>query len=238
MTKSSIKRNLSSTISFVLRQEILEKVIPDGYHLNEVKIAERFGVSRGPVREAIQDLAKEGFVRTLPNGRAIANSFSPSDMDYYYSIRLFIETECIKKILSEPDSDDYKEWIASLEELLKQSRKYISNNDHDRFTQLDSEFHRSFLTRADVKVYLLMWQILDSINMSIMETNRKHLLDNSAHDLSVTYAFHDSILQGLKQRDLNYALSSLHIHLKKGTETYKEIIENISHPFDGSDIDI
>ncbi len=228
MPKSTVKRNLSHTISGVLRQEILENQIPKGEHMNEALLADRFGVSRGPVREAIQELTREGFVITQNNGRAIADGFSKNDMDYYYRIRLMLESKSIELILDGADSPDYGEWISGLEEILNQSRIYLLNDDHDRFTQLDSEFHYALIERANIKIYMLIWNMLDNLNKSIMEVNRKNILNMKLHDPNVTYAFHDSILHGLRSRDYDFTLSSLTVHLKKGYETYSEIIEKLN----------
>ncbi len=231
MGKPSIKEPLSEKIANILRQEILRIKITPNTHLNENTLSERFGVSRGPIREAFRMLNTEGFVDTLANGRTVALGFSPSDMEYYYKIRYFIESESIKKILDEPDSGDYMEWLSELEDMLKQSNVYLKQNDLTRFTDLDSDFHRSFIIRANVKVYLMTWNLLANTNKSIMEVNRTYLLNTNPsnhkdlHDINVTFAFHGSILNSLKQRDLNKTLLNLQTHLMNGTLVYAEILD-------------
>ena len=74
-----------------------------------------------------------------------------------------------------------------------------------------------------------MWEMLNNITLSIMDINRKHILDKQLHNLSLTYAFHDSILHGLRNRDLNSTLENLQTHLKKGVTVYTEIIDNVNN---------
>ena len=144
-------------------------------------------------------------------------------------MRTYIETESIKKILNESETPDYADWIKHLEDILAQSKIYLDRNDENRFVQLDSEFHLAILTRANIKIHLIMWEMLNNITLSIMDINRKHILDKQLHNLNLTYAFHDSILHGLRNRDLNYTLENLQTHLKKGVTVYTEIIDNVNN---------
>ncbi|MGI6161591.1 MAG: GntR family transcriptional regulator [Christensenellales bacterium] len=228
MPKFSIKTNLSDKIANILRQEILENKIRQGVHFNENELAERFGVSRGPVREALRTLETEGLVKIPSNGRAICQGFSLHDLSDYYGIRYFIESESIKRIFEEPDSPSYRKWISDLEELLKQARVCLGEDSQERFMQLDSQFHESFLTRANVKVYLFVWQILDNTNRCIMKVNRKHIVNKKLDDPGSTCAFHEEILLGLKNRDLDYTLASLQEHIERGAAAYAELIDTIN----------
>jgi len=149
----NLKTKLSQKISDILRQEILQNKITEGDHFNEAVLAERFGVSRGPIREALRILETEGLVVTPPNGRTLAHQFTPDDIDSYYNLRYFIESESIKKILAAPADDSYWQWIDEMEQRLLKSREYLDSNDEGSFTQMDSEFHLSILTKANIKVY-------------------------------------------------------------------------------------
>lgn len=65
-----VERRRGSGVKLVydlLRDEILDLVLPPGSPIDEVQLAERFGMSRTPIREALVRLAGEGLVETLPN---------------------------------------------------------------------------------------------------------------------------------------------------------------------------
>ena len=58
----------------ILRDEILDLVLPPGSAVDEVQLAERFGMSRTPIREALVRLAGEGLVETLPNRSSMVSN--------------------------------------------------------------------------------------------------------------------------------------------------------------------
>lgn len=68
----------------VLRDEILELVLPPGSPIDEVALAERFGMSRTPIREALVRLAGEGLVETLPNRSAIVANIDFLNLHHFF----------------------------------------------------------------------------------------------------------------------------------------------------------
>lgn len=68
----------------VLRDEILDLALPPGGAIDEVRLAERFGMSRTPIREALVRLAGEGLVETLPNRSAIVSPLDVLTMPAYF----------------------------------------------------------------------------------------------------------------------------------------------------------
>ncbi|MEA5004240.1 MAG: GntR family transcriptional regulator [Christensenella sp.] len=225
---NNLKTNLAQRISDILRQEILGNEINEGDRFNETELATRFGVSRGPIREALRLLEMEGLVMTPSNGRSIATGFTPSDIDGYYDLRYFIESESIKKILSKPADDEYWAWIKEMERLLDQSRVHLELNNEGVFTDLDGEFHRAIIMQANFKVYIHVWKITNNLSRSIMEMNRTYIMQQQLHNLRKTFTFHDNILMGLKNRDLDFTLTNLRAHVEKGVETYLTIIKHLS----------
>ena len=67
-----------------LRDEILELVLPPGTPIDEVALAERFGMSRTPIREALLRLAGEGLVETLPNRSAIVANIDFLNLHHFF----------------------------------------------------------------------------------------------------------------------------------------------------------
>ncbi len=226
---TNLKTNLAQRISDILRQEILGNEIHEGDHFNETALATRFGVSRGPIREALRLLEMEGLVMTPSNGRSVATGFTPDDIGGYYDLRYFIESESIKRILSKPADDDYWEWIRKMESILDQSRIQLELNNEGVFTELDGDFHRAIIMQANFKVYIHVWKITNNLSRSIMEMNRTYIMQQQLHNLRKTFTFHDNILLGLKNRDLEFTLSNLRAHVEKGVETYLTIIEHLSN---------
>lgn len=68
----------------MLRDEILDLKLPPGLPIDEVQLAERFGMSRTPIREALVRLAGEGLVKTLPNRSAIVSNIDVLNLHTFY----------------------------------------------------------------------------------------------------------------------------------------------------------
>ncbi len=226
---TQLKTVLSSKIANILRQEIYENTIKSGEHLNEAVIAARLGTSRGPLRDAIHILENEGLVKTPPNGRSVVVGFSAKQITEYYELRYYLESETIRKILSEPEDKSYHDWLNDLEQLLNESKEYLKYDDKDLFTTADYHFHLSINTRANNTICIQVWKMLANISMTIMEMNKRYLADKYIHDLNATFEYHDKILLSLKNRDLDMALKNLRIHLQKGKETFLKIIESVTN---------
>ena len=222
-----LKESLSSKIANILRHEIYENKIKAGDHLNEVAIAAKFGISRGPLRDAILILENEGLVTTPSNGRTVVIGFSQKEINEYYGLRFFLESEAIKKILAQPEDKLYREWISYLEKILEQTKKYLKENDEESFRDADYRFHLEIHKRADDTISMQVWKMLANISKTIMEMkSKKYLADDYSSELISTYSYHDKIFLSLKNRDLDMAIENLKMHLQKGKETFLKIINS------------
>ena len=226
---TQLKTALSFKIANILRQEIYENTIKVGAHLNEAAIAARFGISRGPLRDAIHILENEGLVKTPPNGRTVIMGFSTKEITEYYELRYYLESEAIRKILSEPEDKSYHDWLNDLEQLLSESNEYLKYDDKDLFTTADYHFHLSIHNRANNTICIQVWKMLANISITIMEMNKRYLADKYMHDLNAIFEYHDKILLSLKNRDLEMALKNLQVHMQKGKEAFLKIIENVAN---------
>ena len=82
---------LSQKVSRILKERIIKGDLKPGEKLSENKIAEQLGVSRTPVREALQKLAAEGFVKVNPNLGMMVVGFSLEDIQEALQIRRALE---------------------------------------------------------------------------------------------------------------------------------------------------
>jgi len=225
-----LKESLSSKTANILRHEIYENKIKAGQHLNEVAISARFGISRGPLRDAILILENEGLVKTPSNGRTIVIGFSSKEITEYYELRFYLESEAIKKIILQPDDKSYREWINDLKNILEQTKKYLKENDEESFRDSDYCFHLEIHKRADNAISLQVWKMLANISKTIMEMkSRKYLAKDYSSELISTYSYHDKIFLSLKNRNIEMAIENLKTHLEKGKETFLKIINSYAN---------
>ncbi len=83
---------LRSVVQDELRRMILSGELPPGSRLVEDRLAERLGVSRNPVREAIRVLSAEGFVEVLPRRGAVVASMGQAEVAELFDARMALET--------------------------------------------------------------------------------------------------------------------------------------------------
>ena len=128
---------LSQKVYRALKTEIIKGSLKPGTKLSEGKIAEQMGVSRTPVREALKELAAEGFVKMNPNQAVVVSNASVEDVQEVLQIRGVLEglaARLATKMISEEE-------IKELEKYQKQMEYYTKKDDVLEFSEMDAEFH-------------------------------------------------------------------------------------------------
>src|SRR5512132_4425425 len=99
-------KQLWEAVSEQLRDEILDGRLPAGARLLETELAERFGVSRGPVRDALNELARQGLAQDLPRHGTFVSSLSEHDLEEVYVLRRAIEEAAVRLAISRGSDAD------------------------------------------------------------------------------------------------------------------------------------
>jgi DNA-binding GntR family transcriptional regulator len=128
-----------------IRASIIEGELPPGTQLSEVDLAARYGVSRGPVREALQRLIQEGLLYSEPHHGVSVPVMSPADFEDIYMVRLALETAALRKVMFGPEA---VQTLRSLERVVRQMRSAEAAGDWQAVAELDMEFHTVFVTAA------------------------------------------------------------------------------------------
>jgi len=124
-----------------LRQEILSGALPPGTVLLQSQIAQRFDVSRIPVRDALAVLAVERLVVTTPNNGTRVVQLSVDELIEVYDLRITLETLCIEQAVGQASP-------AQMEEITYHLK--LSNIEANRagWAQSDWEFHKALYAPA------------------------------------------------------------------------------------------
>ncbi len=131
----------ASRIAAVLRTEILHGQVAPGSRLSQLSIAERFGVSRIPVRDAIQLLAGEGLLHPTSKATAIVTGMSVPELQELYELREAIEPLATQIAVPNVGRAD----ILSMR---KQMQLMESSNEAPIWLAANAEFHASVYKRA------------------------------------------------------------------------------------------
>ncbi|MFI6010850.1 GntR family transcriptional regulator [Streptomyces sp. NPDC051243] len=127
-----------------LLELITTRALQPGQHLVESELAGHLGVSRQPVREALQRLNTEGWVDLRPAQGAFVHEPTEEEADQLLSVRMLLEAEAARLAAANADS----EGIAALDELVAQGLKAVASDDVDAAVALNAAFHAKIMELA------------------------------------------------------------------------------------------
>ncbi|MGD7733321.1 GntR family transcriptional regulator [Propionibacteriaceae bacterium G57] len=127
-----------------LRQAILEGRLEPGERLNEVLIAEELGISRGPLREAIQRLASEGLLHQVRNKGAFVPLVDHAELGELYEARIALERRAVKLVARDLAAEHKSE----LSKMLDETTAALESGDSAAYPP-DLDFHRALFAMAD-----------------------------------------------------------------------------------------
>lgn len=173
-----------------LRKEILDGTLSHGMLLAESAVAQRLGVSRVPVREALFALEREGLVEFSATGRAFVKELTPKDFEELYVLRLTLEP-----LAARLASPRLKVSASKLERNVAATRAAKSVRE---VTHLDLEFHQMILEASGNARLLKLWRSLrGELELWLGRLHRCHQLQTQ-ETLKETANAHEAILECFK----------------------------------------
>lgn len=186
----------------LLRAEIVANRLPPGERLTEEAIAERFGVSRTPVREALRVLEREALLEYRPHAGYAVAAVSLDDMDDLYTIRVSIEEQVAARLTLIPALDA----LAPLEAFW--SGPTATRGPDMALVFADERFHEGLAAASGSVVFAGM---LRNINHRLHVLRIRDFLDGER--VQRTFDQHASILRAVRARDARLARALLRAHI-------------------------
>jgi DNA-binding GntR family transcriptional regulator len=154
MSVSQLVRGLREQIADRLRDEILTGQFVGGEAVREADICNRFNVSRGPVREALQQLVHEGCLVGKPNcGVRVAPPLTEDVRQLLVDLRRMIENLALRKVFPHLTDEDFTAWHKILERI----KAACEARDKSAMVREDLAWHRFLVERADPGDLLPVW---------------------------------------------------------------------------------
>jgi DNA-binding GntR family transcriptional regulator len=213
MTKDPNARPLGRR---VFREEIREQLIEDilngrlapGSRIVETRIAQQFGVSQGPVREALRDLELFGFVVSLPFRGAQVREVSTQDLLEIYPIRAGLEGVAAAAAATRIDEAT----LTQLAELIDVMRDAANNDDHRTVVDTDRTFHHTIVKASGNRMLEHVWLTLQ---LSITTCVTHSVTHRSLHVIAER---HVALLDALRTRDPERAEAAMRRHIEEAGE--------------------
>jgi GntR family transcriptional regulator, rspAB operon transcriptional repressor len=184
-----------------LFNRIVRGSYPAGAWLREDSIAEEFGVSRTPVRDALRQLAQDGLVEMIPKRGSRSVGFTVDDLEESFGIRRNLELLALERAIPRLRLDRLMEIRGKIEAVAE-------SEDPILHAELDSEFHTTIMNAADGKRLPMMLGSLYRIMASFRELG---FADAEVRDSA--RAEHLAIIDKLIARDAAAAAELLREHI-------------------------
>jgi len=197
-----------ATVGFIverLRDDILAGSLSPGSRLVECDLTARFGVSRGPVREALRRLASDGLIEHRPNRGALVRRLSARDIREFFQIRVELESLAARLAAESDDADARGRFAAAIRPILadepRRLPEYLCEN---------AAFHEALMALAGndqlrdlamrLHLPLIMAQVADILTPDV---------------LKASVGEHRSIAEAILERDAPAAAKLMRAHLER-----------------------
>ena len=194
-------RNLTALAYESIKRYILEGELDENSRLTEDFLAGQLGISKSPVREALNTLQSEGLIRIEPRRGAYLRHFSIKEVGDLYDLREALEAHAVLTAVVTP------KLIASLEASITHTRKWLKAGDKLRHIEEDTAYHRAI---AEASGNTELCRVLANIQQQIW------LFRCKTYRLSSTTAptAHRAILDALRTNDKKTAEAAMREHIR------------------------
>ncbi|MBV7274692.1 GntR family transcriptional regulator [Clostridiaceae bacterium UIB06] len=201
------RKTTPTIVADILRTAILKGELKGGQQLIQADIAEQFGMSRIPVREALKQLEMEGLVKQYPNKGAVISELSADEVQEIYEIRSLLETGAIKLSIENLSEED----LEQAENLLKEIDRA---EDVNKWIELNWEFHSCLYAPANRPRLL---SIVNNLHINVGRYIRIYLGMMNFEEKSQEE--HYKILNACKEGNAQEAANLIEEHLKNVSMT-------------------
>lgn len=219
----------SATVYRDLREEILSLRRKPGEAIAEKQIAETYGISRTPVREAVLKLADEGLIEVFPQSGTFVSRIPLNALPEAIAIRRALEEATVRYAAERATRSQ----IARLRACLELQREMEAKGDPDGFHQADEEFHALL---AETSGYPGFWTVTQQVKMQVDRYRRLTLPVRGR--MSLVIQEHEAIVDAIADRAPDRAVQALNTHLDDLQVTIAEALKAnplyFSTPEDGA----
>ena len=186
-----------------------------GERLNEGELAKRLGVSRTPLREALNRLNTEGFLRSSPGKGFFCRELNAHEIFDLYELRKSIEVAAVRLAVKRAKDED----IAALLAFLDATGPDPGERSSVELVRLDETFHERLMTMSGNTEML---RVLRNVNARIRFVR---WIDMDRINRTSTQAEHRAVLQALQARDERACVSVLERHIDRRLDTITSAIK-------------
>lgn len=192
-----------------LRQRIFSRELAPGSWVDELKIAQEYGISRTPLREALKVLAAEGLVTMKVRRGAYVTEVSERDLAEVYHLLGLLEADAAAVVASQASAEQLQELQALHDQL--EAAAATTPPERETFFRVNEAFHLRLLELADNR-----WrnQLVADLR-KVMKLNRHHSLFKTGR-IAESLIEHRAVLAALQAHDTQAARARMAAHFQAG----------------------
>ena len=195
-----------SVIEETLRAAILDGRIPCGTALRQQDLADLFGVSRMPVREALRQLEAQALLNVIAHKGAVVAPLVQGDAVETYALRILLESEALRLSIPLLTHEDFEQAARYIDEL-------ETEHDYTEIGRLNRLFHMAMYSKAPNR------RLLKLVEDGLNEEERFLRFNLEAMGLGkLSQEDHRALLRAVEDRDVERAVKLLEQHLNRGVE--------------------
>ena len=195
---------LRDVVFNTLRQAILKGELEPGERLMEIQLAERLGVSRTPIREAIRELELEGLVLMIPRKGAEVAEISEKSLREVLEVRRSLEELAIELACQRITPEE----LTALEEAENRFARAVEDGEVMAIAESDENYHE-LIYQATANDRLV--QILNNLREQMYRYRLEYIKDEDRRQILVVE--HEHILRAVRRRDIADAKSAVREHI-------------------------
>lgn len=197
-------------IADLLRERILDGVLAAGEQINEVHLAARLKMSRGPVREAVQRLVQEGLLTSVRNRGTSVVQLGIDDIADIYRARLAVEREAARVVFT----GDCGRLATALDDVLETMRTALGDHVWGDVSRADLMFHQTIVDAADSRRLSKMFTTLVAESLLCI-----HKFEHIYDPPDVIVDHHQRLADLVRAGNLDDYLHEIDWHLQNSVKT-------------------
>ncbi len=206
---------LRDVVFNTLRQAILKGELKPGERLMEMHLANKLGVSRTPIREAIRMLEQEGLAVTIPRKGAQVAKMTEKDLQDVLEVRDALDELAVTCAFERMTSEQF----VQLKEAMNAFEVAIATDDVRQIVEADEAFHDViYAAAANPKLE----NIINSAREQMYRYRYEYVKDASVYQQLVDE--HKAIISGFEKKDLQYIKDIMHTHLNNQINAVRMVI--------------
>jgi DNA-binding GntR family transcriptional regulator len=219
VTRLDRSRHAAPQVFERLREMILSLELTPGTVLSRTELANRYGLSQTPVRDALMKLGEEGLVDIYPQHATVVSQINVTSALQAHFLRRSIELEVVRTLAEQRDAV----LMAQLRETIARQTELLDLKSYEQFSLLDQAFHRQMYEAAAVPQ---LWDLVRRLSGHIDRLRRLHL-PVEGKTMAVVRD-HAEIVDAIAKGDVEAAQAALRKHLSGTLNQIDQI--RTSHP--------